>query len=128
MTGTQRRVGAPKHVLPFLVQIEGPGFRLANRYATENEAYTEARRIRDERTRHPDQNVVFRTEFGHSGLYAVGRVTILRWNPLTRKWTSHAHGWSRLHPHPNAFVPLPRDWHDDPLPDDWYADPADGKG
>lgn len=126
MADIPRRVTASKSALPFEIVIEGPGFRQSDRYATEDEAYTEARRIRDERGR--NDRVAFRTKFGYTGLYAVGGVEIQRWNPLTRRWANHAQPWSRNRPKPDALTPLPRDWHDDPLPADWYADPADGLG
>lgn len=110
---------------PFEVMIEGPGFRQSARYFTEDEAYTEARRIRDERGR--ADRVSFRTKFGYTGRFAVGGVAINRWNTLTRRWASHAQPWSKNRPKPDALTPLPRDWHGEPLPADWYADPADGE-
>lgn len=125
MTDTSLRATASRSVLPFEVVIEGPGFRQSDRYATEDEAYTEARRLRDER-RSADA-VAFRTKFGHTGRYAVTRVQVQRWNPLTRRWLNHAEPWSKDRPKPNALTPLPRDWHGEPLPADWYADPADGE-
>lgn len=112
---------APNTALPFEVMIEGPGFRQSARYATREEAYTEAWRIRDERG-HSD-TVAFSTKFGYTGRYAVGRIMIRRWNPITRQWGSHAAPWSRTHPAPDALTPLPRDWHGE-LPDDWYSNPA----
>ncbi len=117
------RSGATNSVdaLPFEVMVEGPGFRLTARYATQDEAYTEARRIRDERSR--NEVVAFRTKRGETGLYAIGAVRIHRWNPLTLQWASHAEPWNRLHPNPGCLTPLPRDWHGTLLPNDWYADP-----
>lgn len=122
MAHNASRANAPTDTLPFEVVIEGPGFRQSDRYATEEEVYAEARRIRDERA-HSD-TVTFRTKFGHTGLYAVGGITIQRWNPATQQWASHAQPWGRNSPHPEALTPLPRDWHGEPLPADWYADPT----
>lgn len=125
MTYDSSRVSAPKSVLPFEIVIEGPGFRQSDRYATEDEAYTEARRIRDERCR--SDKVAFRTKFRYTSLYAVGGIKVQRWNQLTQRWENHAEPWSRNRPKPNALTPLPHDPYDGPLPADWYADPADGE-
>jgi hypothetical protein len=111
------RVSAPKDALPFEIVIEGPGFRVSDRYATEEEAYAEARRIRVERA-HSDK-VAFRTKFGYAGRYAVGSIEIQRWNPIVQRWANHAQPWSRNSPNPGSLTPLPRDWHGDQLPADW---------
>lgn len=116
------RSTAPKDVLPFEIVIEGPGFRESDRYATEEEAYTEARRIRSERR--SSDRVAFRSKFGYTGCYAVGRIAIQRWNPITQRWANHAQPWIRNRPAPDALTPLPHDWHGDALPADWYASPT----
>lgn len=121
-TADTSRATAPKDALPFEVVVCSPSIRATDRYATEEEAYAEARRIRDERA-HSD-TVVFRSKFGHTGRYAVGRIDIRRWNPITQRWAAHAQPWSRNSPNPAALTPLPRDWHGDQLPADWYADPT----
>jgi hypothetical protein len=117
------RARSPKGAFPFELIVEGPGFRVSDRYATEDEVYFEARRIRDERAR--SETVVVRTKFGYAGRYAVGTIKIQRWNPVTQRWANHAEPWSRTRPKPNALTPIPRDWYDEPLPADWYADPAE---
>lgn len=122
MNADSSRASAPKNALPFEVVIEGPGFRDSNRHATEEQAYTEARRIHDERAH--SNTAAFRSRLGCTGRYAVLGIKIQRWNPITQQWASHAHPWRKSHPSPDALTPLPRDWHGDLLPADWYATPT----
>lgn len=102
---------------PFTVWIGGPGFGASAVFATEDEAYAEATRIRQ--GAESGELVRFTSKFGHQGDYRVGEVRILRWNPLTGGDLSHARSWNIADPAPDALTALPDDWYFEPLPADW---------
>ncbi|WP_424892200.1 hypothetical protein [Streptomyces sp. XH2] len=102
---------------PFLVEISGAGFRHAALHATRHAAYTAARAIRERAQ--AGEPVVFTDRFGHTGVYLVLRIAVLRRNPLTGTLLSHARNWRRNAPAEDALTTLPDDWHDEPLPAQW---------
>ncbi|RLU82548.1 hypothetical protein CTZ27_29940 [Streptomyces griseocarneus] len=87
---------------PFLVEIRGAGFCHAATHTTMNDAYTAARAIRERAQ--ADEPVVFTDRFGHTGVYLVLGIAVLRCNPLTGTLLSHARNWRRNDPAEDALT------------------------
>jgi hypothetical protein len=104
---------------PYEVRIAGAGFSQPARFATVEEAYTEAHRVR--KTAETGDRVAFTNLIGETGLYLVLGIRINGWNPLTNTWLSHAQPWTVTKTPTDALTPISADWHGVSLPDDWYG-------
>ena len=104
---------------PYEVVIVGAGFRQPARFATVEEAYAEAHRIR--KTAETGERVAFTNLIGETGAHLVLGIRVNGWNPLINAWLGHSKGWSARRPMADALTPLSADWHGVPLPNDWYG-------
>ncbi|MET8571812.1 hypothetical protein [Streptomyces sp. NPDC004783] len=104
---------------PYEVRITGSGFSQPARFATVEEAYVEAHRVR--KTSETGERVAFTNLIGETGLHLVLGIRIHGWNPITNTWLSHAQPWTAIKTPTDALTPLSADWHGVPLPDGWYG-------
>lgn len=104
---------------PYEVQITGSGFSQPARFATVEEAYAEAHRLR--KAAETGERVPFTNLIGETGLRLVLGIRIHGWNPITNTWLSHAEPWNARKPSVDALTSISADWHGVPLPDDWYG-------
>lgn len=107
---------------PYEVLITGAGFSQPARFATVEEVYAEAHRVRKDAE--TGERVSFTNLIGQTSAHLVLGIRINGWNPITNTWVTHAGLWSARKPSPDALTPIPADWHGVPLPDDWYGKPA----
>ncbi|GAA5070524.1 hypothetical protein [Streptomyces similanensis] len=105
--------------MPYEVRIGGAGFSQVARFATVEEAYAEAHRVR--KTAETGERVAFTNLIGRTGMFLVLGIRINGWNPSTNTWLSHAGPWTAKKTPADALTPIPADWHGVPLPDDWYG-------
>lgn len=104
---------------PYEVLITGAGFSQPARFATVEEAYTEAHRVR--KAAEAGGRVAFTNLIGDTAGYRILGICINGWNPITNTWLAHANLWTARKPSSDALTPIPADWHGVPLPDDWYG-------
>lgn len=111
----------PMSAGPYRVVVEGSAFSSWIGFATAEEAYAEAHRIKG--PAEEGEMVAFTNFMGSGGNYIVRGIRIFRWNPLTQTELAHARSWTITNPAADALTPLPAEWHLElnPLPDDWFV-------
>jgi hypothetical protein len=104
---------------PFTIEISSRQGGGSADYATQEQAYTEARRI--QRAAEKGNPVTFTDQAGNTADHQVLGVRIFRWNPYAGWRIAHARHWSLNSPHPDALKPLPDEWYRERLPRDWRS-------